>query len=368
MKRKGDALSGILVLDKASGFGSTQAVGRIRYLMQAAKAGHGGTLDPLASGVLPILLGDATKLAHDLLDADKSYEAQLHLGVTTDTEDREGKILQERPAVADHELIRQACAQFTGPILQVPPMYSALKKDGKPLYAYAREGIAFDLPARSVTIYSIDVVSIDAPFVNVVVRCSKGTYIRSLARDIGERLGCGAHLSGLRRTHAGPLSGDQALSIEQLEAMSLEQRRACLLPVDTLLHSVARVDLSDEDATRFCHGQRIRLTMQEQDAHNIEAPQLSFESNAERSVRVYAGPTLLGLARLNAGLLSPSRILGNPFAHKLTNVPADENRAASSSAVTSPAAVTFESVTFESTTFASTTLASTSFPATSLSN
>ena len=309
MKRKGDALSGILVLDKASGFGSTQAVGRIRYLMQAAKAGHGGTLDPLASGILPILLGDATKLAHDLLDADKSYEAQLHLGVTTDTEDREGQILQERPPAVDHELIRRACAQFVGPIQQIPPMYSALKKDGKPLYAYAREGVVFDLPARHVTIHSITVTSIDVPYVNMLVRCSKGTYIRSLARDIGASLGCGAHLSALRRTQAGPLSGDQAYSIEQLEAMTLEQRRACLLAVDTLLNGVTRIDLSDEDATRFCHGQRIRLSAQS----------LDLQTSAEQSVRVYTGPVLLGLARYSAGLLSPSRILESKFVNKFAN-------------------------------------------------
>ena len=311
MKRKGDALSGILVLDKASGFGSTQAVGRIRYLMQAAKAGHGGTLDPLASGILPIMLGDATKLAHDLLEADKSYDAQLHLGVTTDTEDREGTILQERTPVTDEAEIRQACAQFVGAIDQVPPMYSALKKDGKPLYAYARAGIAFDLPARAINIYEIKVVSVKVPFVNISVRCSKGTYIRSLARDIGAALGCGAHLSALRRTHAGPLSKDQAHSIEHLEAMTLDERRACLLPVDTLLNSVTRVDLSEADATRFCHGQRIRLN----------TDQIDLEQDAEQSVRVYNGPQLLGLARFNAGLLSPSRILAKQLANKQNQLP-----------------------------------------------
>ena len=344
MKRKGDALSGILVLDKASGFGSTQAVGRIRYLMQAAKAGHGGTLDPLASGILPIMLGDATKLAHDLLEADKSYEAQLHLGVTTDTEDREGTILQECPPITDEATIRQACAQFVGPIDQVPPMYSALKKDGKPLYAYAREGIAFDLPARSVVIYEITVVSVAVPFVNIVVRCSKGTYIRSLARDIGAALGCGAHLSALRRTQAGPLAGDQAFTITQLEAMSLDERRACLLPADTLLSGVIRVDLSEADATRFCHGQRIRLNTNGSDlyqpelhqdvlklddphesaphqleSHQPESPETELQQDNEQAVRVYNGAQLLGLARFNAGLLSPSRILANPFANKVTN-------------------------------------------------
>jgi tRNA pseudouridine55 synthase len=299
--RKGEAISGVLVLDKAFGQGSTQAVAKTKYLMNAQKAGHGGTLDPLASGVLPILLGDATKFAHDLLTADKTYCATIKLGVTTDSADAEGQVIDQQPVKVTVDQLSALCQQFTGSLSQVPPMHSALKKDGKPLYEYAREGISFELAPRHITIYECSIQKIALPEFTVLVRCSKGTYIRSLARDMGLTLGCGAHLSGLRRIQAGPLAAANAYTLEQLEALKLDQRRQCLLPVDCLLGSLSKVELTESQAGRFVQGQRLAG----QDCGLAQ----TLDSANNSTVRVYLQHHFLGLALLGQGVLRPLRVL-----------------------------------------------------------
>jgi tRNA pseudouridine55 synthase len=302
MRRKGEAISGVLVLDKALGLGSTQAVAKTKYLLNAQKAGHGGTLDPLATGVLPILLGDATKFAHDLLTADKTYFATLTLGISTDSADAAGNVTDQQAVAVSVEQIRTVVAQFTGVLQQIPPMHSALKKDGKPLYEYARQGIEFDLPARQITIYENRIESIDLPRVSLTVRCSKGTYIRSLARDIGAVLGCGAHLSALRRTAAGALVAQQACTIEQLQTLELTQRRSFLRPVDSLLSSLSKVDLTDALADRFVQGQRLPTS------------ECGDTFDDQATVRVYRREIFLGLALVGQGVLRPHRVL-HPSLH-----------------------------------------------------
>ncbi|MCB1803401.1 MAG: tRNA pseudouridine(55) synthase TruB, partial [Gammaproteobacteria bacterium] len=204
-RQRGRPVNGILLLDKPLGLSSNHALQRVKRLYDARKAGHTGSLDPLADGMLPICLGDATKLSAYLLDADKYYWFRLRLGQTTATGDAEGEILTDRP-VGDfsREQIEQACAAFVGKIQQLPPMYSALKHKGKRLYELAREGVEVERQPRTVTIHDLVVESVELPEVEIRVHCSKGTYVRTLAEDIGERLGCGAHVTALRRTGVGP--------------------------------------------------------------------------------------------------------------------------------------------------------------------
>lgn len=315
MQRKRAArapVDGVLVLDKPIGLSSNAAMMRARALLDARKAGHGGTLDPLATGVLPILFGEATKFAADLLDADKTYEATLTLGISTTTGDAEGEVVRQVP-IADGALatkaVHTACAAFVGQITQVPPMHSALKHNGQPLYAYARAGIEIERAARSVHIHAIEVLTVrlspPTACATIRVHCSKGTYIRTLAEDIGVRLGCGAHLAALRRVAAGPLSIAQAVTLDVLEARSLAQRAEQLLAPDVLLQSLACVDLSIDDAQRFGHGQRIALA---------SPPRQSPQPAAKPiRVRVYGAARLLGIGELSAsGLLAPLRLVAQP--------------------------------------------------------
>lgn len=323
MKRKGDALSGILVLDKASSQGSTQAVAKVKYLMQARKAGHGGTLDPMATGLLPILLGEATKFADDLLTADKTYRATLRLGQTTDSADAEGRVTSESPVQTTVAQVQEAILSFVGEQQQVPPMHSALKRDGKPLYEYARQGIELAIEPRTIRIDEIKDIEIDLcphqPVAHFTVKCTKGTYIRSLARDIGTKLGCGAHLIGLRRTHVGQLQLSQlvhtiqyAVTTQELEAMDIAQRRALLLPLDSLMQSLLPVELDEIDVLRFLQGQRLK----------VSSMVIPMADNQTR-VRVYGSNTgssrqLLGLASLTRAspahfTLSPLRVIQNEY-------------------------------------------------------
>lgn len=291
--RRGDPVDGVLLLDKPSGITSNHALQKARRLLGAAKAGHTGTLDPLASGLLPLTFGEATKYSADLLDADKAYEARLQLGVRTTTADAEGEVLERRPVAVTHEQFDTVLKQFTGSITQVPPMHSALKRDGRALYEYAREGVEVERAPRQVRIERLDVVQWDQDQPEVAVDCSKGTYVRVLAEDIGAALGCGAHLAALRRVRVGTLTLDAAVTLEQLEQMPVEQRRACLLPVDALISALPRVDLGDLQARRFCHGNAI-------DA-----------AGPTGRCRVY-GPDhrLLGTAELDEhGVLSPRRLI-----------------------------------------------------------
>lgn len=291
------ALHGVLLLDKPLGWSSNDALQKAKGIFRAEKAGHTGTLDPLATGLLPICFGAATKFSQVSLDADKAYRATLRLGQTRAGGDLEGEVLQERAVDVSDASIRAACAAYTGPIEQLPPMHSALKKDGKALYEYARAGIEVERAPRAVTVHAIDIVSWDAARFELVidVRCSKGTYIRTLAEDIGERLGCGAHLAALRRTGSGALRVDEAVSLEALQAMDAEQRDALLRSPDALLADWPAVRLDESEAGRFLSGLRRRLPS---------------EPDREQ-VRVY-GPqpkALLGAAHITAGELIPDRLL-----------------------------------------------------------
>jgi tRNA pseudouridine55 synthase len=288
------AVHGVLLLDKPLGLSSNDALQKVKRLFRAEKAGHTGTLDPLATGLLPLCFGAATKFSQVSLDADKAYRATLKLGVTTTTADGEGEVLKRREVVATREQIEAACERFTGPIDQVPPMHSALKHDGKALYEYARAGVEVEREARRVTIHRIDIVACQDDTVVIDVRCSKGTYVRTLAEDIGEALGCGAHLGALRRTGSGPLTLAGALTLEQLGAMDEPQRDAALMRADTLLADWPEVRLDDEDAGRFLSGVRRRTPL----------------ADAAR-VRVY-GPqprAFLGSGHIHAGELISTRLL-----------------------------------------------------------
>jgi tRNA pseudouridine55 synthase len=208
------------LLDKPEGVSSTYALGVAKRLLNAEKAGHTGTLDPFATGLLPLCFGEATKFAQDLLHADKIYEATVHLGVTTTTADTEGDIVETKSVDLTAEQIELVLQQFRGDIKQVPPMHSALKRDGKPLYEYARQGIVLEREPREITIRNIDLLAFTPLSAQIQVHCTKGTYIRTLAQDIGRALGCYGHLSALRRTQVGPFVLEDAIELEMLQAMT----------------------------------------------------------------------------------------------------------------------------------------------------
>ncbi len=254
-------LDGVLLLDKAIGISSNHALQAARRLFRAEKAGHTGTLDPLATGLLPLCFGEATKFAGELLDADKAYLATVQLGITTDTADAEGQVLETRPVAVSLEQLLSALNAFLGEIDQVPPMYSALKRDGKPLYEYARAGIDVERKARRVVIHSLELMEPGHALANdqfsFLVRCSKGTYVRTLAADVGERLGCGAHLVALRRTAIGPLELHQAHTLAALELLEAEARDQLLLPVDFLLADLVAAKLDARAAARLSNGQTV---------------------------------------------------------------------------------------------------------------
>lgn len=292
---------GVLLLDKPLGLSSNQALQKAKWLLRAEKAGHTGTLDPLATGVLPLCFGAATKFSQLHLDADKTYEATARLGVKTATGDAEGDVIAERPVHVTPLDLARVQAQFTGPIRQVPPMHSALKKDGKALYEYAREGIEVERAPRDVVIYTLDVSESATPqgqrAVRLLATVSKGTYIRTLGEDIGEALGCGAHLTSLRRTATGSFDVTQCITLEALEAMDEEERLAQLLPAQSLVDGHSLVTLGAEDAARFLSGLRRRGEW----ADSGEVAVFGAEPSA-----------FLGTAHITAGELIPGRLL-NPI-------------------------------------------------------
>ena len=289
---------GVVLLDKPLGLSSNQALQKVKWLLRAEKAGHTGTLDPLATGVLPLCFGAATKFSQLHLDADKTYETTLRLGVTTTTGDAEGAVLDTRPVTCSVGQVVETLDCFMGPIAQIPPMHSALKKDGKALYEYARAGVEVEREPRQVTIHDLDLLDLQLqgpePHLRLRVRCSKGTYIRTLGEDIGQALGCGAHLSALRRVQTGDFGLDRCVTLEKLEALPEADRVALLRPADTLLAGHERVTLAGEDAARFLTGLRRRGPW----------------PNAER-VAVYGTQpaALLGTAHTQAGELIPGRLL-----------------------------------------------------------
>jgi len=284
----------VLLLDKPAGISSNAALQAARRQFNAQKAGHTGTLDPLATGLLPLCFGEATKFAGELLEADKSYDASVCLGVTTDTADAEGRVLQTRPVAVSLAEIEAALARFRGEIMQLPPMHSALKRDGKPLYAYAREGIEVERSPRPVSITALQLLDFSGERITLRVDCSKGTYVRTLAADIGAALGCGAHLAALRRTRIGNLHVAAAITLEQLALLSPEARDACLAPTDALLVALPPLELATEQTRLLRMGQSL--------------PWPGGEPEGRR--RVYGEGRFLGLCRLTAdGWLRPQRLV-----------------------------------------------------------
>jgi len=295
-------IDGVVLLDKPSGMSSQSAVTSVKRLLHAEKAGHTGTLDPMATGLLPVCLGEATKYSQDLLDADKAYLAQLRFGIQTDTGDAQGQIIAEKSTaeVVDNAmaktLIDAILPHFIGDIQQVPPMYSALKRDGKPLYEYARSGIEIEREARRITIYSIKLLNVQWPVIDIEVHCSKGTYIRVLAEDMGHALGCGAHLIGLRRTMVGHLSLAQSASLE-----SLQHSAPQILPVDALLQTLPELTVDDIQAKRLEMGQRVPCAV------NIAT---QWANSLFRIYRSQALPqNFIGTADWRSGVLHPRRFI-----------------------------------------------------------
>ena len=287
-------VQGVLLLDKPLGLSSNQALQKAKWLLRAQKAGHTGTLDPAATGVLPLCFGGATKFAQAQLDAQKAYKATVRLGIVTNTGDSEGEVLERNPVNVNDEQIQTVLTQFKGMIEQMPPMFSALKYQGKALYEYARQGIEIERKVRKVFISDIRVKRLDAETFELDVVCSKGTYIRTLAMDIGTALGCGASLQALQRTATGCLTLDACVTLPELEAMSEQERLSCLLPSEVLLDDIPDVFLDAHDAGRFLTG--MRRHVQQPNAAAVKV----FGQNPD---------AFLGLASIQAEELIPKRLL-----------------------------------------------------------
>lgn len=296
MKKKGDPIDGVLLFDKPEGLSSNAAMQIVRRLANAQKAGHTGTLDPMATGLLPLCFGNATKYSADLLNADKGYEARVQLGAETDSGDRTGTVTQTFDASGvTADMVREAAAAFLGEIEQIPPMHSALKKDGQCLYTLARRGEVVEREPRRVTIHELSISDFADGAFTMKCLVSKGTYIRVLAEDIGRRLGVGAHLIGLRRTRVGYLMIDNATTLEDLRTLGTpEAVRAKLLPADTLILSLARVDLDEAGESRFLCGQRLALGLTTRGRTRVYGPR-----------RGLLGTALVG----DRGVLEPERLV-----------------------------------------------------------
>jgi len=286
-------VDGVLLLNKSVGISSNAALQKAKWLLNARKAGHTGTLDPFADGLLPLCFGEATKFSAYLLEADKTYRAALQLGVVTTTGDPEGEVLATRPVSASREEFDAVLLRFSGEIEQVPPMHSALKHQGRPLYEYARAGIEIDRPPRRVSIRRLHVIEWAPPQVVIEVQCSAGTYIRTLAQDIGAALGCGAHLTALTRLASGGFSLADARSLAELETLPAEERPARLLPVDSLVAHLPMVGLDAASAALLCQGRHPEL-----------------EGAPAGLVRVYDNNQhFLGLAQSDSHCLVPQRLI-----------------------------------------------------------
>jgi len=292
-KRIWKQVDGVLLLDKPLGLTSNDALQKARRLFSAAKGGHTGTLDPLATGLLPLCFGEATKFSADLLDADKTYEAVLKLGVTTDSGDAEGAVTGTVAVDVAESDIFSVLPRFVGDIRQIPPMHSALKRNGRPLYELARQGIEVERAPRPVTVYAIDCLGFAGDLLSLRVACSKGTYIRVLAADIGQALGCGAHLTALRRTRVGDLELAGAVTLAELEALDEAEQARRLQPVDALLRSLPTMTVAGEAAERFRHGNPVDL-----------------QPGLGGKIRVYADGRLIGVGEPGSdGRLWPKRLV-----------------------------------------------------------
>ncbi len=260
-RKRGRDIDGVFLLDKPQGMSSNDIMQKVKRVFQANKAGHTGALDPLATGMLPICLGEATKFSQFLLDADKRYVVTAKLGERTDTSDAEGQVVETRPVNVETSQILTALEQFRGDILQVPTMFSALKHNGKPLYEYARAGITVEREARPITIFGINFIEYQAPSLTLEVHCSKGTYIRTLVDDLGEVLGCGAHVTVLRRTAVADYPTEKMMTWDALQALAeqgdLDQH---LLPIDTAVSKLPALKLNAEQSKSIGFGQRVKFT------------------------------------------------------------------------------------------------------------
>jgi tRNA pseudouridine55 synthase len=289
---------GVLFLDKPFGLSSNQALSKIKRLFQSKKAGHTGCLDPYATGLLPVCLGEATKFAQYLLDAHKTYEATVQLGITTTTGDREGDVLETRAVECTLPEITVALAHFKGASTQIPPMYSALKHQGKPLYAWAREGVILERASRNIEVFFLELISHEGSQFKIKVSVSKGTYIRTLVEDIGQWLGCGAHLYDLRRTEVGGLNTMHPLSY--WEALSFEERVKNLQPMDSLVNTWPKLILTSIDCRALGSGQKVQLSDAFSGWHCLYTQQKTF----------------VGIGYLDKGFISKRRVLSGCAQHE----------------------------------------------------
>jgi tRNA pseudouridine55 synthase len=303
-RKKGDAISGWVNLDKPYDFGSTQAVGRVRRIFNAQKAGHAGTLDPLATGILPIALGEATKTVSFLMDADKAYRFTIEWGRTTASFDREGATTATSDVRPTPEQVAAVLPEFIGDIQQIPPAFSAVKVDGERAYDLARAGETVELKARQVSIYDARVIDVpDADHIEIAVECGKGTYVRAIVRDIAERLGACAHVSALRRTRVGPFEENSAITLELLEDLGHKARcLEALLPVETALDDIPELAVTAEDAFKLKQGRPIVLVPRQ-----VEALKARL-SPGTRTVSAMADGVVVALCEMRAGKLEPSRV------------------------------------------------------------
>lgn len=303
-RRKGRPVTGVILLDKPQGMSSNHALQHVKRLYNAQKAGHTGALDPLATGILPVCLGEATKFSQYLLDADKAYRVEAQLGVRTTTSDAEGEPVEERPVTVDAQDIEKAVQHFVGVQEQSPSIYSALKHEGRPLYYYARRGIDVPKKIRRITIHSIQLLGVENDKLTLQVSCSKGTYIRTLIDDLGQALGCGAHVTELHRNAVADITESTMVTAEQLEATASqgdEALDALLAPADLLLSDLPKVTVNESQTRDFLHGQPLPL------------PEESATEAQEWRV-VNENAQFLGVGQVKKSALWPRRVIAREYA------------------------------------------------------
>ncbi|MGA7327542.1 MAG: tRNA pseudouridine(55) synthase TruB [Rhodomicrobium sp.] len=304
-RRKGNDIHGWLILDKPQGLTSNQALGRLKRLFNPKKVGHAGTLDPLATGVLPVAFGEATKTVAHVVDCEKTYDFTIRWGIETDTDDKEGQAVRTSEARPSREAVQAALAQFTGDIMQSPPSYSAVKVEGERAYDLARGGETFELAPRLASVYELEILDMASPdLTRLYCACGKGTYVRSLARDLGRVLGCFGHIEGLRRTSAGPFDEEHAISLETLEGLSnsaggLDALMSAIVPVETALDGIPALAISGDDAARLKRGQPILI-------RGGNAPIL------KGPVYATARGVLIAIGEVERGELHPTRVFNIP--------------------------------------------------------